>query len=93
MACDACTCDHHVLTGRIFTEDDIPLSEVNISFAETPYNVLAQTNASGYFSTLGVCADQQELLVTKADFVPVKQKASVLTPTSAKITVKLEIAG
>lgn len=48
-ACDACTCAHHVLTGRILTEGDVPLSEVNISLAETPYNVLAQTNVSGFF--------------------------------------------
>lgn len=82
-----------MLTGRVFTEDDVPLSEVNISFAETPYNILAQTNVSGYLSTLGVCADQQVLLVTKAGFVPVKQKATVLTPTTATITVKLELAG
>lgn len=93
-ACDACTCAHHSLTGRVLTETDVPLSEANISLAETPYNVLAQTNVSGYFSTLGVCADDQlELLITKAGFVPVKQKADVLTPTTATITAKMEIAG
>ena len=92
-ACDACTCSHHLLTGRILTEDDAPLSDVNISLAETPYNILAQTNVSGYFSVLGVCAGQQELLVTKAGFVPVTQNATVLTPTTASITLKLEIAG
>lgn len=75
------------------TEDDAPLSDVNISLAETPYNILAQTNVSGYFSVLGVCAGQQELLVTKAGFVPVTQNATVLTPTTASITLKLEIAG
>lgn len=76
------------------TESDVPLSEVNISLAETPYNILTQTNISGYFSTLGVCADdQQELLITKAGFVPVKQKANVLTPTTATIKAKMEIAG
>lgn len=93
-ACDACTCAHHILTGRILTESDVPLSEVNISLAETPYNVLVQTNVSGYFSTRGVCADdQQELLITKAGFVPVKLRANVLTPTRATITAKMEIAG
>lgn len=92
-ACDACTCSHHLLTGRILTEDDVPLSEVNISLAETPYNVLAQTNVSGFFTALGFCAGQQELLATKAGFVPVTQNATVLTPTTASITLKLEIAG
>jgi len=92
-ACDACTCSHHLLTGRILTEDDAPLSDVNISLAETPYNVLAQTNVSGYFSALGVCTGQQGLLVTKAGFVPVTQNATVLTQTTASITLKLEIAG
>lgn len=92
-ACDACTCSHHLLTGRVLTEDDVPLSEVNISLAETPYNVLAQTNVSGFFTVLGVCAGQQELLVTKAGFVPVTQNATLLTPTTASITLKLEIAG
>jgi len=75
------------------TEDDVPLSEVNISLAETPYNVLAQTNVSGFFTALGFCAGQQELLATKAGFVPVTQNVTVLTPTTASITLKLEIAG
>ena len=93
-ACDACTCAHHSLTGRVLTETDVPLSEANVSLAETPYNVLAQTNVSGYFSTIGLCADNQlELLITKVGFVPVKQKANVLTPTTATITAKMEIAG
>ena len=92
-ACDACTCDHHVLTGRVLTKDDVPLSEANISLSATPYNILAQTNVSGFFTTLGVCAGKEELLVTKAGFVPVRQNAIVLTPTTATITSKLEIAG
>jgi len=75
------------------TKDDVPLSEVNISLAETPYNVLAQTNVSGFFTALGVCAGQQELLATKAGFVPVTQNATVWTPTTTSITLKLEIAG
>ena len=75
------------------TIENVPLSEVNISLAETPYNILAQTNASGHFATLGVCADEQELLLQKSGFVPVREKANVLTPTMATITVKLEFAG
>jgi len=75
------------------TGDDIPLLDANISLAETPYNILAQTNVSGFFTAFGVCAGQQELLVTKAGFVPVTQNATVLTPTTASITLKLEIAG
>ncbi len=77
-----------MLTGRVLTEDDAPLLEANISLVETPYNILAQTNASGFFTTLGVCAGQQELLVTKAGFVPVRKNA-----TTATITFKMEIAG
>lgn len=83
-----------MLTGRIWTVDDIPLSEVNISFAETPYNVLAQTNVSGHFSTLGVCANgQQELLIAKDGFVPVELKGNASSATTATIAAKLEIAG
>lgn len=83
-----------MLTGRILTEDNIPLSEANISFAETPYNILAQTNVSGYFSSLGVCAnDQQEFLIAEEGFVPVKLKSNVSTATTATIRAKLEIAG
>ncbi|XP_022798194.1 cartilage intermediate layer protein 1-like [Stylophora pistillata] len=91
-ACDACTCDHHVLTGRVLTVNDAPLSEVNISLAETPYRILAQTNVSGYFTAPGVCADVQELLVTKIGFVPVTQRANVLTSTTATIIAKMEFA-
>lgn len=75
------------------TEDNIPLSDANISLAETPYNIIAQTNISGYFATLGVCAIQQELLITKAGFVPVKLMANVTTPTTVNISAKMEIAG
>lgn len=92
-ACDACTCIHHELSGRVLTEDDIPLSDANISLAETPYKIIAQTNISGYFATLGVCAIQQELLITKAGFVPVKLMANVTTPTTVNISAKMEIAG
>lgn len=92
-ACDACTCIHHELSGRVLTEDNIPLSDANISLAETPYNIIAQTNISGYFATLGVCAIQQELLITKAGFVPVKLMANVTTPTTVNISAKMEIAG
>ena len=92
-ACDACTCDHHVLTGRALTVDDAPLSEANISLAETPYRILAQTNISGHFTAPGVCAIQQELLVTKEGFVPVTQKANIVTSTAAILIAKLQIAG
>ena len=71
----------------------MPLSEVNISLAETPYNILAQTNTSGHFATLGVCAGEQELLLQKSGFVPAREKANVQTPTMASIRVKLEFAG
>lgn len=91
-ACDACICDHHVLTGRVLTVNDAPLSEANISLAETPYNILAQTNISGHFVALNVCANTQELLVTKAGFVPTRKKANVLTQTTATMTAKLELA-
>ncbi|PFX12781.1 Cartilage intermediate layer protein 1 [Stylophora pistillata] len=91
-ACDACTCDHHELTGRVLTDDGAPLSEANISLAETPYNILAQANISGHFSVFGVCAIKQQLLVTKSGFVPVKLVANVTTPTTATIIAKMEIA-
>lgn len=92
-ACDACTCDHHVVTGRVLTINGAPLSEANISLAETPYNVLAQTNISGHFKALGVCFDEEEMLVTKEGFVPMTRRANVLTPTTATINVKMEIGG
>ena len=82
-----------MLTGRVLTVDDTPLSEANISLIETPYHVLAKTNISGHFTALGVCADEQELLVTKDGFVPVTQKANTLTREKATIFAKMEIAG
>ena len=75
------------------TVDDTPLSEAKISLTGTPYNILAKTNISGHFTALGVCADDQELLVTKDGFVPVTQKAVVLTQEKATIIAKMEIAG
>ncbi len=92
--CNACTCDDHVLTGRILGETNVPLSEANISLAESPYRVLAQTNISGFFTAFNVCTDaQQELLITKTGFAPTKKNATVLTPTTANVIAMLEIAG
>lgn len=91
--CSACTCDDHVLTGRILSETNVPLSEANISLAETPYRVLGQTNISGFFTAFNVCTDVQlELFITKAGFVPVKKNATMLTPTTANVVVRLKIA-
>ncbi|KAJ7388618.1 hypothetical protein OS493_036584 [Desmophyllum pertusum] len=92
-ACDACTCENHVLTGRVQTKNDAPLSEAKISLAETPYNVLAQTNASGFFIAFNVCADaNQELLISREGFVPVKIKATIMTSTTASLKAKLDNA-
>ena len=92
--CSACTCDDHVLTGRVLSETNVPLSEANISLAETPYRVLGQTNISGFFTAFNVCTDVQlELFITKAGFVPVKKNATMLTPTTANVVVRLKIAG
>ena len=92
--CNACTCDDHVLTGRVLSETNVPLFEANISLAETPYRVLAQTNISGFFTAFNICTDaRQEMLITKAGFVPVKKNATVLMPTTANVVVRLEIAG
>lgn len=92
--CDACTCGHHVLTGRVQTKNKAPLSEAEISLAETPYNILAQTNATGFFTAFNVCADaNQELLIARKGFVPVKVKATLLTSTTANVKATLENAG
>lgn len=82
-----------MVTGRVLTINGAPLSEANISLAETPYNALAQTNISGHFKALGVCFDEEEMLVTKEGFVPMTRRANVLTPTTATINVKMEIGG
>ena len=92
--CSACTCDAHVLTGRVLSETNVPLAEANISLAETPYRVLAQTNISGFFTAFNVCTDvQQELLLTKTGFVPTKKNATMLTHTTANVVARLEFAG
>lgn len=83
-----------MLTGRVQTKNMAPLSEAEISLAETPYNVLAQTNATGFFTALNVCADaNQELLIARKGFVPVKVKATLLTSTTANVKATLENAG
>lgn len=91
--CDACTCEDHVLTGRVLTKKNAPLSEAEISLAETPYNVLAQTNATGFFTAFNVCADaNQELLIARKGFVPLKVKATILTSKTANVKATLENA-
>lgn len=92
-ACDACTCLDHVLTGRVKTQNDAPLTGARISLSMVPYIILAQTNASGFFIAFNVCADvNQELLITKEGFVPVKIKPTVLTSTTAEVKASLETA-
>ena len=68
--------------------------EANVALSETPYKVLAQTDDRGFFKAFNVCADaKQELLITKAGFVPAKLVATVLTSTTANVKVQLENAG
>lgn len=83
-----------MLTGRVRTKNNAPLSKAEISLAETPYNVLAQTNATGFFTAFDVCADaNQELLIARKGFVPLKVKATILTSTTANVKATLENAG
>lgn len=92
--CDACKCEDHVLTGRVLTKNNAPLSEAEISLAETPYNVLAQTNATGFFTAFNVCADaNQELFIARKGFVPLKIKATLLTSKTANVKATLKNAG
>ena len=83
-----------MLTGRILSETNVPLLEANISLAETPYRLIAQTDISGFFTAFNVCTDaQQELFITKANFVSMKKNATMLTPTTANVVARLEITG
>ena len=83
-----------MLTGRVQTKNNAPLADAKISLVETPYNVLAQTNASGFFKAFNVCADgNQELLIAREGFVPVKIKATIITSTTARVKTKLDNAG
>ena len=93
-ACDACTCDNHILTGRVQTKDGAPISEAKIALSETPYKVLAQTDDKGFFKALNVCTDaKQEFVISRDGFVPVKLKATVSSSTAANVKVQLEDAG
>ena len=93
-ACDACTCDNHILTGRVQTKNGAPISEAKIALSETPYRVLAQTDDKGFFKALNVCTDaKQEFVISRAGFVPVELKATVSSSTAANVKVKLEDAG
>lgn len=49
---------------------------------------------AGFFTAFNVCTDaQQELFITKANFVSMKKNATMLTPTTANVVARLEIAG
>ena len=87
-------CDNHILTGRVQTKNGAPLSEAKIALLETPYRVLAQTDDKGFFKALNVCTDaNQDFLVSRDGFVPVKLKATVSSSTTANLKVHLENAG
>ena len=93
-ACDACTCDNHILTGRVQTKSSAPVSGAKVTLSETPYNVVAQTDDKGFFKAFIVRTDaNQELLISRKGFVPVKLKATVSTPTTADVKARLETSG
>ena len=93
-ACDACTCDNHVLTGRVQTTNNAPIAGAKVALSETPYKALARTDDKGFFKALNVCADAtQELLISASGFVPVKMFATVSTSTSANVLAKLQKSG
>ncbi|KAJ7375808.1 hypothetical protein OS493_038672 [Desmophyllum pertusum] len=81
--------DPHTTTGPASSLSSmaklVPNADAKISLVETPYNVLAQTNASGFFIAFNVCADDsQELLIGREGFVPVKIKATLMTSTNSE---------
>ena len=93
-ACDACICGNHILTGRVQTKDGAPISDAIIALSETPYRYLALTNAWGFFVAYNVCTDaRQELVISRAGFVPLKLTANVWSSTTANVNVQLEDAG
>ena len=92
--CDACVCDDHVLTGRVQTTNNAPIAGAKVALSETPYKALARTDEKGFFKALNVCADaNQELLISTAGFVPVKTVATVSSPNTANVQVKLQESG
>ena len=93
-ACDACTCDDHVLTGRVQNTNNAPIAGAKVALSETPYKALTRTGDKGFFKALNVCADaNQELLISAAGFVPVKMFATVSASTSANVLAKLQKSG
>ncbi|KAI8517066.1 hypothetical protein Bbelb_056470 [Branchiostoma belcheri] len=67
-ACDACTCDGHVLNGHVTDTRRVPLGDAEIRYAENPSDVVAYTDAMGDFTVTGACSQGVDIIVRRVGY-------------------------
>nr|XP_033812394.1 cartilage intermediate layer protein 2 [Geotrypetes seraphini] len=55
--CSGCSCHDHVLEGRVFSTEGMPLANAKVALQEKPLDILTTSGQSGGFRVLGICAD------------------------------------
>ncbi|XP_078617534.1 cartilage intermediate layer protein 1-like [Branchiostoma floridae x Branchiostoma japonicum] len=88
-ACDACTCDDHVLYGHVTDTRNVPLEGCEISFAEKPWEVATTTNSTGRFVLWGACAQGARILVRRAGYFDETVDTTQVDSTTSSARVRL----
>eukprot|EP00058_Branchiostoma_floridae_P022936 XP_002608426.1 hypothetical protein BRAFLDRAFT_96564 [Branchiostoma floridae] len=88
-ACDACTCDGHVLTGHVMDTRRVPLSDADIFYAERPDESVASTDAMGNFGLTGACAQGVEIIVKRRGYFDARANSEQVDATTSSVRVNM----
>ena len=92
-ACDTCICDDNTLSGVVKDNAGILLNNATIALLEFPYKVLARTGNIGKFMIKGMCISEDNIIVSRDGYIPLKIKTTRINPTTAKVTAILKKIG
>eukprot|EP00058_Branchiostoma_floridae_P018789 XP_002604278.1 hypothetical protein BRAFLDRAFT_88567 [Branchiostoma floridae] len=90
-ACDACTCDNHVLDGHVTDTRNAPLDAAEIYLAEKPWEVASTTNSTGRFTLTGACSQGVLLLVKRSGYFEEYANSTQLDSETSSVAVKMRV--
>ncbi|XP_078696338.1 cartilage intermediate layer protein 1-like isoform X2 [Branchiostoma floridae x Branchiostoma belcheri] len=88
-ACDACTCDGHVLNGHVTDTRRVPLGDAEIRYAENPSDVVAYTDAMGDFTVTGACAQGVDIIVRRVGYFEAHATSTQEDATTSYVRVNM----
>ncbi|KAI8498471.1 hypothetical protein Bbelb_236730 [Branchiostoma belcheri] len=90
-ACDACTCDNHVLDGRVTDTRNAPLDGAEIYLAEKPWEVASTTNSTGRFTLAEACSQGTLILVRRGGYFEEYANSTQRDSETSSVAVKMRV--